>query len=132
MKTEYYYGMHVSQTCARKVHKSRNARNMCRSLFLKRAPIRSYEKETGMLTNKTRWGGGEEWTENGIGRSEYRMIRKEIIDTLCEFRGRTQEYTLVNKWEKFILPLSIKHLAITKSRKFIYHLIPTACNLERK
>ena len=36
-----------------------------------------------------RWGGGEEWLENGIGRSEYRIMREEFMDTLCESKGST-------------------------------------------
>lgn len=47
---------------------SRNTENIHRSLS--RVSTRSYEQ--GGNVHKTRWGEGQEWMENGIGRSEYR------------------------------------------------------------
>lgn len=45
--------------------------------------------EQGGNAHKTRWGGGQEWMENGIGRSEYRRAKEEFMDTLYESSGRT-------------------------------------------
>lgn len=34
------------------------------------------------------WEGGKEGMANGIRRSGYRITRQELIDTLCEPKGR--------------------------------------------
>lgn len=46
----------------------------------KRVSTRSYEQ--GGNVHKTRWGEGQEWMENGIGRSEYRRGKEEFMDTV--------------------------------------------------